>query len=252
MNTLPALSLRPFGGQPTDLDLNLRHGPWPQLVTALLASCADLPRDQVWGLPVSRRVLLLVALAGGPEARPLEVVLVCAKPACGERMSLTFSLAELAAIQEQAEARASLEAPVGDALIRLRRPTGEDQLAWQGAAAGADAWPLVLGRLVVSPDPLPLDLSPAALADIDAALQAFDPLVHFTVQAQCPACGTEQEHVIDLQETALATLATAQRALIEEVHALARHYHWSEAAILALPAWRRWRYLALLEKDGLL
>jgi hypothetical protein len=33
---------------------------------------------------------------------------------------------------------------------------------------------------------------------------------------------------------------------MEEVHVLALHYHWSEAAILDLPGPRRQRYLALL------
>ena len=35
---------------------------------------------------------------------------------------------------------------------------------------------------------------------------------------------------------------------MEEIHVLALHYHWSEAAILALPAPRRQRYLALLAR----
>ena len=34
----------------------------------------------------------------------------------------------------------------------------------------------------------------------------------------------------------------------EEVHVLALHYHWSEAQILALPATKRRRYLALLAR----
>jgi hypothetical protein len=35
---------------------------------------------------------------------------------------------------------------------------------------------------------------------------------------------------------------------MEEIHLLALHYHWSEAAILALPASKRQRYLALLAR----
>jgi hypothetical protein len=36
--------------------------------------------------------------------------------------------------------------------------------------------------------------------------------------------------------------------LYEEVHVLALHYHWAEAAILALPTTKRRRYLALLAR----
>lgn len=35
---------------------------------------------------------------------------------------------------------------------------------------------------------------------------------------------------------------------MEDVHLLALHYHWTEAAILALPKWKRQRYLALLAR----
>ena len=35
---------------------------------------------------------------------------------------------------------------------------------------------------------------------------------------------------------------------MEEVHVLALHYHWSEAAILALPSPKRQRYLGLLSR----
>jgi hypothetical protein len=38
--------------------------------------------------------------------------------------------------------------------------------------------------------------------------------------------------------------------LFEEVHVLARHYHWSERDILALTATRRGRYLQLLARDA--
>jgi hypothetical protein len=38
--------------------------------------------------------------------------------------------------------------------------------------------------------------------------------------------------------------------LSEEVHVLARCYHWSEAEILQLPATRRRRYLALIARDA--
>jgi len=37
--------------------------------------------------------------------------------------------------------------------------------------------------------------------------------------------------------------------LYQEVHVLALHYHWSEHRILALPAAKRQRYLALLARQ---
>jgi hypothetical protein len=38
--------------------------------------------------------------------------------------------------------------------------------------------------------------------------------------------------------------------LYEEIHVLALHYHWAEAAILAMPAGKRRRYLGLLARQA--
>ena len=42
---------------------------------------------------------------------------------------------------------------------------------------------------------------------------------------------------------------TGIERLYEEIHVLAMHYHWSEAAILALPRNKRQRYLALVARQ---
>ena len=47
----------------------------------------------------------------------------------------------------------------------------------------------------------------------------------------------------------LDELADGADALFREVHALARHYHWSEREILGLELSRRRRYLDLLVAD---
>jgi hypothetical protein len=44
-------------------------------------------------------------------------------------------------------------------------------------------------------------------------------------------------------------LRRAQHGLIEDVHRLARTYHWTEDRVAALPPWRRARYLALIERE---
>ena len=45
-----------------------------------------------------------------------------------------------------------------------------------------------------------------------------------------------------------AEQSTELDRLIEEIHVLALHYHWSESEILRLPRSKRRRYLALLER----
>jgi hypothetical protein len=77
----------------------------------------------------------------------------------------------------------------------------------------------------------------------------LDPVVAFRLLSRCPFCEEENHYEIDLERLALARLHEAQRRLIEVIHGLAAHYHWSEREVLLLPPWRRARYLALIEKE---
>ena len=85
-----------------------------------------------------------------------------------------------------------------------------------------------------------------ALARISEALDAFDPLVAFSVSLACPVCGAATEAPVDLEELALSALRRVQEARVREVHRIAHAYGWGEAAILALPARRRAQYLRLI------
>jgi hypothetical protein len=58
--------------------------------------------------------------------------------------------------------------------------------------------------------------------------------------AACPECDAENRIEID----PYLTLIAASPTIYEEVHLIASTYHWSEAAVLALPRDRRKRYLA--------
>ena len=63
-------------------------------------------------------------------------------------------------------------------------------------------------------------------------------------QATCPECDAELLVEVD----PYLTLSLARDEIFGEVHTLARHYHWSEAEILALPQARRRLYLGLIDR----
>jgi len=63
------------------------------------------------------------------------------------------------------------------------------------------------------------------------------------VRATCPECGAD--NVIEPDPYPL--LRRDGSRLLLDVHRIASHYHWSEAAILALPRGRRQRYLDLID-----
>ena len=258
MSVKPDLTLVPGGadaalrwrglGQVEDLDLVLsavQAGDRPRAVTAVLCACATPPASEgtIWALTLAGRIGGLLAVWAGDARRNLELQLKCA--GCGADLEVALPVSALAEMAQQAEAEPELE--IGDAALRLRRPTGEDQRRWREADF-ADPGLGILETLVVGAAP-DLGGQVEALSD---QLAEFDPLSCFSVSTTCPDCSLEQDAPVDLEAVLLQRLQRVQAGLFRDVDILARRYGWSDTAILAMPAARRARYLeiALREDDG--
>lgn len=244
MDLLPTdVVMRPFG-HAADLDLDFGQSDRPGLVTALLAQCGER-RDEAfwWAQPVGARTAALLRLVALTEQRD-EVSLSarCVAPACRESFEFELPLRALPGGAAGAgPLRVQLDA---ERVLTMRRPTGDDLRRWRDAQPRSrdQAVRLMLDSLVLEGD-----VGPDDQAAVSTSIAAMDPLVDFTVSCHCPACGMATEVAIDLETLALASLVRRQRALLQEVHCLASHYGWTEADVLAVPAPRRARYLALIE-----
>jgi hypothetical protein len=235
--------MRPFGDA-ADLDVDFGQSDRPGLVTTLLAQCGER-RDAAfwWAQPVGARTAALLRLVARTEQRD-QVSLSgrCVAGACGE--SFEFEL-PLHSLPNGAADASPLRVQLDDErVLTMRRPTGEDLRRWRDAqpASQAEAVRLMLDSLVLE--------GHASLEDqavVSESIAAMDPLVDFTVSCHCPACGAANEVAIDLESLALASLVRRQRSLLQEVHCFASHYGWTETEVLAVPAPRRARYLALIE-----
>lgn len=129
--------------------------------------------------------------------------------------------------------------------LTLRLPTGADQIHLL-ALPEAERPGALLRALVVEapvgpdwPDPLP----PEAVDTIEAALEAVSPALVLAVAAPCPDCG--ETNPVGLNPYEVLYLGATD--LLDEVHRLAWHYHWSEAEILGLPRARREQYLRRID-----
>jgi hypothetical protein len=233
-----AVPVRPFGQTAADLDVAFAAAAPDEAATALLAACTGCEAAAVRAWTLARRLqaLLAVRLADEPGAR-LPAVLRCA--ACGERFELEFELAQCVA--EVEDGPMPWTAPDGQALA-LRLPTAADLQGWRQAAV-RDERQLAATLLAPPVQALPEDW----LAPLAEALAARDPCTALQVQAPCPACSHPHHADIDLEALLLADFAARQRRLLDEVATLARAFHWSEAQILELPAWRRAHYIARIE-----
>jgi hypothetical protein len=238
----PAADVRAFGARPGDLDVDFERGDRATVATEILARCAGIGHDGAWALPVGTRLALLVGIARlrGPHA--LSWTLPCAADGCNEDIEVELPLAALAAAARDGEAAAPAVVSWGDRRFRPRRPTGEDLRRWHAQSPSDGEIIAAVGGPELSGD-APREL----VAAVEAALDAVDPLVDTWVRSACPACGRPLELQVDVEAALLAEARAEQDRLLEDVAALAGAFHWSEQDILALPARRRRRYLAMVE-----
>ncbi|MDM0030051.1 hypothetical protein [Variovorax saccharolyticus] len=132
----------------------------------------------------------------------------------------------------------------------LRVPCGLDQ-AWLAETqdAGVDAARALAARLVQSVDgALTQDFDAMQLPDdwfvaVDQVLDDMAPAMATKALAACPECG--QANTVALEP--YGVLARSDTELLDDVHCLASHYHWSEREILALPRARRHDYLRRID-----
>jgi hypothetical protein len=247
-----------FGRRKADLDFDFLTGDRPRLVTEILAACifdqdgSLLESERAWNMPVSRRIEWLMRLVSASRAFASRLPVRCPRGDCRELSEVDLPMDEILSLQRRAEERDLAEWRDGSTVLRLRRPTGRDQRDWRNAsfADELEARRVMFNALVASADGALPDAAPASIETIDDLLAEFDPLVAFSVRTACPHCEAETDFPIDLQALALGELEKIQRQLIQTVHRLAVHYHWSEAEILDLTPERRARYLRLIEAEG--
>jgi hypothetical protein len=199
---------------------------------ALLLAAAAAPEVAWADRPLGARDAALLALRCEWFGATFEAQVGC--PACGESLAFTLDLREFAPRAPRDEA------PVTVGTARFRRPTSRDLAALVDAAGVDAAAQALLERLA-------LDGVRAWSAEersaIEAALDAADPLAHVTLDLACAHCAHRWPAPLDIGSSLWDELAASAEQLLDEVHALAGAYGWSEPEILALPAARRQRYI---------
>lgn len=134
-----------------------------------------------------------------------------------------------------------------DRLYRLRVPTGEDQ---EGLPIEEqEAVETLVRGLILSIDGEPADetptLSPSLIAAVDEVLERVSPETANAVLARCPECGAE--HPLEIDPYLL--LSEEFSDIHEDIHIIAKTYHWTPDVILSLPTSTRKRYLTLIAQD---
>jgi len=197
------------------------EAPREQAVAAALAARFTKPVD---GITLAERHLLIAKLMLQDGARSMEAAEVCAR--CGALLELQLDLAGAVCGAEAAIAR-------GTADPRLRPPTARDL---EQAASPEDLVALCA-------------LEPIDVAEAEKVLADADPLASITLTGSCCVCGGDVRAAVDLVSRWLAAERRIAAGLLEEIHELARHYHWPERDILALSDSRRRQYITMCRAE---
>jgi len=254
------LMLRPFGIDERDLSVDFSQPSRPALVTDILECCTSVTnekspdRNLLWQLKVSTRIeclLRIISLGGAFDAA---LPMRCRNEVCGETVEVELSLDDFLGLQRDPDDFISVDC--GEHTFELRKPSGLDQRGWASKEFESEraAIESMVQTLIVREDDSPgegdlLTLADDTLSAIDRVMQESDSLVNFSFEVVCPYCESNSEFELDLESLSIERLRHVQRGLLTTIHRLAKHYHWSEQEIFAVPHWRRIHYLRLLEEE---
>ncbi|HTR10470.1 MAG TPA: hypothetical protein VMJ11_28175 [Paraburkholderia sp.] len=242
----------------------------PALLRPLALLAAALPEcdrntllEQTLG-ERNRALLALRALSFGPE---LEGYAECG--ACGAPMTFRLAVEDALVALDACAASATSEWVENGTAWRLRQATTADLLAAARMPDDALAERELLRRCLGASVMYGANASAGAEADTNAstnanananvailpqtppsALAEFERLhagAELHCALRCPQCGHAADHELDLADFVWREARHAARRLLTDIHTLASHYGWSEAAIAAMSQARRDAYLELLD-----
>jgi hypothetical protein len=213
------LSLWEQGQRRTPLDRTL----------LLLWGCAGAADAAQW--PLGQRDAALLAARMRLFGAQLEATADC--PHCDARMAFTLQLDELARHARPADAGQVVHCSAG----RFRLPHSADLAA---ALAAPDPRTALAQRLCMDGS---ATLDAETLATVEAALAEADPAAQIDIALACDACGRSFDAPLDIAECMWGDVSRRAQQTLDDVHALASAYGWSEAEVLAVPPARRRHYL---------
>jgi len=195
-------------------------------------------------LTLPDRDLLLAAAWRMGWGATIAGTITCA--GCGALFDFDFDIEALA--EEVRSGRE--ESPTGNGVfelatgVRFRLPSAQDEIAVIGLPLEEAAREL-LARCIVSGD---------ATVDgpfVEEAMEQVGSGIDMNCDARCPECGCLAAVRFQVQDYLLAAISADWPGLVEDIHRMARAYHWSLQEILSLPRTRRRAFLALLDGDAI-
>lgn len=228
---------------------SLAQAPAVRAQWLLAAACPELTPDQIATLSIGQRDARLLALREALFGAEMESVVNC--PGCNERLELSFSTTELRSGSESQPQAAEVSLNVAGYDLRLRLPNSRDVLLAGSLADEDESRGQLLRRCLLSAEcnEVPVEADDLSAEVVEAAAQELaeaDPLADIRIKVLCPSCGHAWKAAFDIVEFLWAEVEARAGHILNEVHALASAYGWSERDILALSPRRRQFYLDMV------
>ncbi len=229
------------------------QSPIRRALDLLIAACPELAPDQLAAISVGQRDAYLMVLREWTFGPRVESLAAC--PGCGERVELSFDLAEVRATP-QAELSETFSLALDGYEVRFRLPDSRDLAAASGEPDAAATRKRLLASCLLAAsrhgeaqavEQLP---GQVVMAIVEHMARA-DPQADVQLGLNCPACGYNWQVTFDIVSFFWGEIETWAHRTLREVHLLARAYGWREADTLALSPWRRRYYLDMLADERL-
>jgi hypothetical protein len=214
-------------------------------LTILKAICPGETSEALSGLTIGRRDERLMALHRDFFGRILVGQVIC--PQCQEQLEVSADLTEMLP-QAQSEAVEQHRVQHEHYDIRFRVPTSADLDVVTEGEEPSTATHKMLERCLSSvkyhDEDLPIErLSPEIVRIVIDKMAEADPLGDVQLDVACAGCAHRWQTPLDIMRFLWAEIQAKAMQLLNDVHALAAAYGWSEGDIIAMSPVRRERYL---------
>jgi hypothetical protein len=223
------------------------YGQPPALRALTLITAASADEDvDLRGLPLGERDARLLTLREATFGPSLESLAECSS--CGEKFEFSLNTPDV-----RAPARPSAGPPltIDGYEVEWRLPTAGDVAALARDEVTKNSALRLLEACVVHArrgdvSVAPADLPEPVRAALAQAVERADPHADLALQLDCPACTHPNVVPFDIATFFWDELNVWALRTLQDVHALASAYGWSEREVLSMSSFRRQLYLEMV------
>lgn len=162
-------------------------------------------------------------------------------PSCGQRFDMPVTHSQLPVAEAPGDYPV-FRGRVGNQAVRLRVLTGQAEEMISAIGDEGAALDALIEYAVDWGEKKPLQpLGRDELDQVEQQLEEGSPAIAEEVMSQCPYCRADVTLTLDF----IAGLLE-EDSILQDIHQIAMHYHWSQEAITALPRQRRKQYLKMI------